>query len=121
MKRYEIWQDAVLRAGPVYIADTFRARFRGLMLRKSLIPGEGLLLRDCSAIHCCFMRFPIDVVYLDGDMNVVDVETVRPWRLGKCLRGVKHVLELEQGGAAELRPGMHLTMKESERLWGIRC
>lgn len=113
MKKYEVWQGESLCAAQAAAAETFFTRFRGLMLRKSLSPGEGLLLRDCSMIHCCFMRFPIDAVYLDTDMTVVGIETVTPWHVGGRFPGAKHVLELEAGCGSRLSPGMQLTIKES--------
>jgi uncharacterized membrane protein (UPF0127 family) len=84
-------------AGKVEIADTFWSRFCGLMGRAALPRGEGLLLRGCSGIHCMFMRFTIDAVYLDRDMTVIGTQSVRPWKLGSIFRGTKHVLELPEG------------------------
>jgi uncharacterized membrane protein (UPF0127 family) len=89
----------------VRLADRFGSRFLGLMGRRSLAPGEGLLLKNCSSIHCFFMRFPIDAVYLDAQLRVVGAETVAPWRVGHLFRGARHVLELAAGAAAGLRPG----------------
>ena len=96
-KKYEVRQAEKLCASPVYIADSFSLRFRGLMMRSELAPGEGLLLKNCSSIHCFFMRFPIDVIYLDKEMKVVGKETVEPWRIGKLFKGARHVLELGKG------------------------
>lgn len=62
-------------------ANTFMRRLKGLMLKPSLPSGQGLLLTPCSSIHTCFMRFPIDVVYLSRDYKVLDIETIAPWRL----------------------------------------
>lgn len=114
MKTYAVYREENCLADRVALADAFFTRFRGLMLRKSLAPGEGLLLKNCSAIHCCFMRFPIDVVYLDKEMRVVAVETVKPWHMGGIHPGAKHVLELEAGTAGSLRPGTRLDWKERE-------
>lgn len=104
--------DASPVADRVAVADTFLTRFRGLMFRRCLLPGEGLLLKNCSAIHCCFMRFSIDAVYLDSSMQVVAVETVKPWRLGRFFPGAKHVLELSAGSARGIVPGMQIEWKE---------
>lgn len=112
MKVYAAYGNAKLLAGRVAVADGFFTRFRGLMFRKALAPGEGLLLKNCPAIHCCFVRFSIDAVYLDAGMRVIAVETVKPWRLGRQFPGVKHVLELEAGNARDLTPGMHIEWKE---------
>ena len=114
MKEYEIWQGGSRCAARVSMADGFWTRFRGLMLRKSLEPGEGLLLWRCASIHCFFMRFPIDVIYLDRDLTVIGVETVRPWRIGGHFRHARHVLELEAGRGALLKPGMTVELKERE-------
>lgn len=86
-------------------ATSFSSRLRGLMLRKPQDVHGGLLLWNCSSVHCCFMRFPIDVVYLDGSMHVLYKEEVKPWRLGAYVRGAKHVLELPAGQAAALSVG----------------
>ncbi len=112
MKIYTIRQAGRSVAERVSVADNWFTRFKGLMFRKTLPAGEGLLLKNCSAIHCCFMRFPIDVVYLDKEMRVVTVETVKPWRLGRIHTGVKHVLELGAGCAGDLAPGMPVEWKE---------
>lgn len=53
------------------IADKFWPRLLGLMGKKMLINGCALLLFPCSSIHTFFMRFPIDVVYIDRDWNIV--------------------------------------------------
>ena len=86
-------------------ADTFALRFQGLMFRKKLEPSEGLLLLDCSRIHTNFMRFPIDVVYLSEELRILDVETVRPWRIGKRVKGTRHVLEVPENAARKLKLG----------------
>ncbi len=99
-----------IRFSKINKADSFFSRFRGLMLKKSLAEGEGLLLMDCPAIHCCFMRFPIDVVYLDVSIKVLFKETVKPWRLGKGVKGAKNVLELSAGAAKSVIYGMRLNL-----------
>jgi uncharacterized membrane protein (UPF0127 family) len=89
------------------VADTPTSRLRGLLGRSELRPGEGLLLRPASAIHTCFMRFPIDAVFLDRDWRVLGIRgDVRPWRAASR-RGAKAVLELPAGESARrgLEPG----------------
>ena len=95
------------------LADGFFSRFRGLLGRSGLQPGEGLLLSPSSSVHTMFMRFPIDVVFLDRGMEVVGVSAdVRPWRLAGR-RGARHVLELAAGEAQarELRTGERLSLE----------
>ena len=78
----------------VPVARTFSSRLRGLMGRASLGEEEGLFLAKCSRVHCCFMRFPIDVLYLDFNLRGIEVETLLPWQLGKKVKGACHVLEM---------------------------
>ena len=77
------------------------ARFRGLMMRQPQKFGDGsaLVIDPCSSIHMFFMRFPIDVLYLDRENRVVRAqEGVRPWRVGPLYtKGAKFVVELPEG------------------------
>jgi len=94
------------------IADKPWGRMRGLLGRSSLDPGEGLLLKPCGSVHMFFMRFPIDVVFLDRELSVVAVRPeLAPWRTAGA-RGAKVTLELAAGEAARLgiRPGMQLRL-----------
>ena len=52
------------------VADNFVKRFLGLMGRKNLPQGQGLLITNCNSIHMCFMKFPIDVIYIDEDWKI---------------------------------------------------
>lgn len=72
-------------------------RMVGLLGRRTLPEGEGILLRPAGSIHTFFMRFPIDVVFLDRERVVVAIERdVRPWRTA-AHRGAKAVVELASG------------------------
>lgn len=85
----------------VTVADRFFPRLLGLMNKRSIAPSEGLLLYRCPQIHCLFMKFPIDVIYLSDDMKVLGIETVQPWHLGKRVPHTEHILELSAGQAKE--------------------
>jgi uncharacterized membrane protein (UPF0127 family) len=79
---------------------------RGLLGRKRLALGEGILLQPAASIHTAFMLFSIDAVFLNGDLEVVDVRpNLKPWRTASC-RGAKAVLELAAGEAE--RRGMEV-------------
>ncbi len=87
-------------AQEVRLARSLWSRFRGLMGQRSLPEGQGLLLEPCSSIHCMFMRFPIDVIFLDREGRVVKVAAeVKPWRLAAA-KGARSALELPAGIAA---------------------
>jgi uncharacterized membrane protein (UPF0127 family) len=64
------------------VARGIRERMRGLLGRDRLPPGEGLLIERCSSIHTFFMRFPLDVMFLDRELRVTKVlRNLGPWRL----------------------------------------
>lgn len=86
-------------ADQVKLADTFFTRFIGLMGKKNLKDGEGLLLMRCSAIHCFFMKITIDAVSLSNNMTVLGIETLKPWHIGKCIKKTAHILELPANSA----------------------
>jgi uncharacterized membrane protein (UPF0127 family) len=85
------------------IADSPLPRMRGLLGKRDLRPDEGVLLRPAGSVHTFFMRFPIDIVFLDRDGRVLRIaESVRPWRTAAA-RGAKAVLELRAGECARRR------------------
>ena len=75
-------------------ANTFMQRLLGLMFKRELVIGQGLMLSPCSGVHTCFMRFPIDVIYLNREYVVLGKETLKPWRVGKAAKGTRMVLEV---------------------------
>jgi uncharacterized protein len=83
------------------IPESTFGRARGLLGRDRLEPGEGMLIDRAGSVHMFFMRFPIDVVFLDRDRTVVGVRHgLRPWRVAGARRAVA-ALELPAGAAAE--------------------
>lgn len=81
------------------IAERPLAGARGLLGRRQLPAGEGMLLRPAPSIHTWFMRFPIDAVFLDRELRVVSLRSgLRPWRMSGQ-RGARAVLELAAGEA----------------------
>ena len=95
------------------LAAGFVTRLRGLLGRKGLASGEGLLIRPARSIHTFFMRFPIDVVFLDrGGVVVKLVPNLGPWRVAFAHRG-RDALELGAGEAEQrkLRPGDRLELR----------
>lgn len=79
------------------LADTPQTREKGLLGRDGLASGEGLWIVPCQAIHMFFMRFPIDLVYIDRQKRVRKVRShVAPWRISACFTA-HSVLELPSG------------------------
>ena len=89
-------------ATEVELASTRATRRRGLLGRDSLSPSSALMLTPCVAVHTAFMRFAIDVVFLDKELRVVHVEhSVPPWRAVRG-KGAKMVVELAAGECSRL-------------------
>jgi uncharacterized membrane protein (UPF0127 family) len=83
------------------VANNFFTRLRGLVGVKNLPAGDGLLIQPCNQIHCMFMSIPIDVLYIGSDGRVLAVDVaMRPWAMGRMIRGAKSVLELPAGTIA---------------------
>ncbi len=98
----------------VTLATSMWARFWGLMGKKNLPAGHGLLIDPCSSIHMFFMRFPLDVVFLDKDGRVTKVvKEIKPWRMALG-GGGKKALEIAPGtaSAANVEPGDELTVTD---------
>lgn len=96
------------------VARSLWARFRGLMLRRELPQGEGLIIEPCSSIHMMFMRLAIDAVFYDREHRVTRVaQNVRPW-WGFALggRGARGVIELPVGAADGVSPGDQLVFSD---------
>jgi uncharacterized protein len=97
------------------LAETALTRMRGLLGRRDLPSGEGILLKPAPSVHMAFMRFAIDAVFLDRDMRVVKIAAdLKPWRAAGA-RGAKSCLEIAAGEAARrgLTVGDRLTVDSS--------
>src|SRR5262245_59877138 len=94
--------ELAVRAG---VASSFWARGRGLLGRRYLPDGEGLLIEHCRQVHMFFMAFPIDVLHVrrlspdEGEITRV-LPHLRPNRIGPLVWHSDYVLELPAGTAA---------------------
>src|SRR4029077_16843084 len=87
------------------MADRPLPRMVGLLGRSGPPAGEGLLLTPAPGIHTAFMRFPIDALFLDRDLQVLDiVERLGPWRMASRRRA-RAVLELAAGESSRCGVG----------------
>ncbi len=78
-------------------AHDSKSRRKGWLGRASAPLGEAIWISPCEAIHCFFMHFPIDVVFLDRDLRVVQVSrSVKPWRIAVCWKA-DSVMEFPEG------------------------
>lgn len=80
------------------IANTAFARMKGLLGRKELSKGEALILDPCNSIHMLFMRFPIDVLFVDKNSRVVKtIFSIKPFQLTRVYFKAKFAIELPSG------------------------
>ena len=78
-------------------ADTSAQRNTGLLKHSKLEPGHGLWIIPCEGIHTFFMKFAIDVVYVDRSLRVKKVvRAMPPWQMSFCLTA-HSVIELPVG------------------------
>ena len=105
------------------VADTHWARLRGLLGRTSrdFGNGSGLWIVPCHGVHTLGMGFPIDVVYLDGAMNVIHIQSdLRPWRFAPIREHAASVLELPSRTAAETRTAVgdkiEITLQKNDKV-----
>jgi len=99
------------------LADKFFSRMKGLLGKKSLSQGEGLIIYPCKQIHSAFMRFPFDALFLDSDFNVLHVEkNMSPFQISPLIRQACMVVELPSGIVEKTRtePGDRLIFEEGD-------
>lgn len=80
------------------VASSAIDRSVGLLRTPEVLPGEGLLIERSPSIHMFFMRYAIDVVFIDRQHRVTKVVSrLRPWRVVLWARGARDCIELRAG------------------------
>jgi uncharacterized protein len=101
-----------LLADRAELATSHWARFWGLMGRRELPPGTGLVLKPGGGIHMWFMRLPLDVVHVDKHDRVTHVlRGIKPWRFGPLFVGGKLAVELPVGAADRTQVGDQIALE----------
>ena len=103
-------------ASAAEVANTSERRREGLLKKTGLAPGEGLWISPCEAVHCFFMKFTIDVLFLSKSKQVVKVRpSLKPWRIAGSMKA-HSVLELPEGriAATGTLPGDELEFEKVE-------
>lgn len=95
----------------IYVADKFFARFLGFMFRKNP-HHEALIIKPCNSIHTYFMRFPIDVLFIDENMEVVKkIEGLKPGKVILPQHRSKMVIEGREGMFKNIKEGNTLILQ----------
>lgn len=80
------------------VADNFFTRFIGLMGRRVLRNGSCLIITPCNSIHMLFMRFSLDVIFVDKCNTIVyQLEDLKPWRISRIVWQAVSTIELPVG------------------------
>ena len=81
----------------IICADTFFKRLIGLMGKKDF--NEGLLFSNLtdSSIHTMFMRFEIDIYFIDENKIIFDKASLKPWRFYRPQKRAEYILETKKG------------------------
>ncbi|MCM8789645.1 MAG: DUF192 domain-containing protein [Candidatus Omnitrophica bacterium] len=97
MKIINKTNNAIL-AEKAILADTPLSRLKGLLGRKQLNIGEGIILRPCSSIHTFFMHFPIDILFLDKNNKIIKaIPDLKPFHLTAIYFNAAFAIELPVG------------------------
>lgn len=89
----------------VFMADTFTKRLFGYMFRKKP-HHDAIMLKPCNSIHTFFMKFNIDVLFLNGDMQVIKkIENLGPGQVVTKVMGAKIVIESKEGAFNNIKEG----------------
>ncbi len=92
------------------VANSSATRRKGLLGRTTA--GSGLWIVPCESVHTFFMKFAIDLIYLDRAKKVKKVvSAVKPWRMSACLTA-HSVLELPAGSVKDTQIGDQLSVQE---------
>lgn len=92
-------------AGELYMADTFIKRFQGYMFHKE--PRyEIIMIKPCNSIHTFFMKFDIDVLFVNSDMQVIKkIEALKPGKIIFPVKEAVMVLEAKAGKFQKIKEG----------------
>ncbi|MGE5583166.1 MAG: DUF192 domain-containing protein [Bacillota bacterium] len=96
----------------VKLANNFWTRWRGLLYYREMPAIDGLLLYPCNFTHMFGMRFPLDLIYLSRDREILLImDVLVPNKLGPLVKNAYYVLETEAGMMAVKK------IRKGDRLW----
>jgi uncharacterized membrane protein (UPF0127 family) len=101
----------------IEVAVTAAQRVKGLLGRECLADGQGLLFKGTSSLHTFFMQFPIDILYIDKQGEVLKTaRNVKPFKVVMAPWRAHYALELPVGAIANssTRVGDHVRFDEEE-------
>jgi uncharacterized protein len=89
------------------VADTFFRRLKGLLGRRELPAGRGMLLKPANSIHTIGMKFAIDVIFTDREGTILKIiEKMPPGKISPLVKGAHCVIETAGGELAKSNPAI---------------
>lgn len=80
------------------VANNLLSRMKGLMFSADLPDCDGFLIRPCNSIHTFFMRYPLDILFMDQDFKIIKVlYDLSPWKMTWIYFKSYQVLEMKAG------------------------
>ncbi len=79
------------------VAYSLYSRLKGLMFKREIQKDQAMMINNCNCVHTFFMRFSIDILYLDKEFKVIAVRQLKPFRLSMPVKGAVKVVELQAG------------------------
>lgn len=105
----------VVLAEDVFVARSLFHRIKGLIGRKLLLPGQGIILEPCNSIHTFFMRFPIDVLFVNREYRIIElIPDFCPNRISLIYWRSAKVIELPAGKIKSTNTQLQDCLKLSE-------
>ena len=96
--KVKVAHNSITISSNIRVADNPATRIIGLMFRKHPLDSDGLLLEPCNSIHTFFMRYALDIVFLNKNNEVVKVlRNLKPWRMTWIYFRASKTLELPAG------------------------
>ena len=97
----------------VRVANDSLSRMIGLLNCNGLSEGESLIIEPCNSIHTFFMKFNIDVLFLDKNFRVVKIiRDMPPWRITRPYLSVKRVVEANANAFSKVNTGDQLELRD---------
>ncbi len=100
MKKIEIrntTQNNIIASQGI-MADTFLRRLKGLLGKTEISDDEALCIKPCKSVHTFFMRFPIDVIFIDRENKVINItKSLKPFKTSKYIKNAMYVIEIGAG------------------------
>ncbi|MBE8221685.1 MAG: DUF192 domain-containing protein [Bdellovibrionales bacterium] len=99
----------------VHIAKNFSSRLKGLMFSNPLEGDHCLWISQCKSVHSCFMKFTLDILFVDKKLKVVKIITdFKPWRVTSICMKSDSVFEFSAGKLNNIKVGDHLLVQKTE-------